>query len=101
MQSTGKIVLYDAQERKTITSRWSFHNARVNALAWTADGQHCASGSLDTHVYVWSVQKPMKNIAIKNANPGGVSTVFWLGEKELASAGADGCVRRWGVTFHS
>ncbi|KAL1949187.1 hypothetical protein VTO73DRAFT_10993 [Trametes versicolor] len=99
--STGKIVLYDATERKMITSRWSFHNARVNALAWTADGQHCASGSLDTHVYVWSVQKPMKNIAIKNANPGGVSTVFWLGEKELASAGADGCVRRWGVTFHA
>ena len=47
-----------------ITGRWSFHTGRVNTLSWTADGQHCASGSLDTHVYVWSVQKPMKNIAM-------------------------------------
>ncbi|KAI0763094.1 WD40 repeat-like protein [Trametes elegans] len=99
--STGKIVLYDAKERKTVTSRWTFHNGRIHSLAWTADGRHCASGSLDTHVYVWSVAKPMKNIAIKNAGPGGVNVVFWLGENELASAGADGCVRRWNVTFHA
>ncbi|KAI0631116.1 WD40 repeat-like protein [Trametes polyzona] len=99
--STGKIALFDAKERKLITSRWSFHSGRVHALAWTADGQHCASGSLDTHVYVWSVQKPMKNIAIKNAVPGGVNAVFWLGEKDLGAAGADGCVRRWSVTFHA
>ncbi|KAI8976703.1 WD40 repeat-like protein [Trametes punicea] len=99
--SSGKIVLYDVKERKTVTTRWSFHTGRIHSLAWTADGQHCASGSLDTHVYVWSVQKPMKNIAIKNAGPGGVSAVFWLGENDLASAGADGCVRRWSITFHA
>ncbi|KAI0676451.1 WD40 repeat-like protein [Trametes maxima] len=99
--SSGKIVLFDANERKAATSRWAFHSGRINALAWTADGRHCASGSLDTHVYVWSVQKPMKNIAVKNAGPGGVSTVFWLGENELASAGADGCVRRWSIMFHA
>ncbi|KAH9855356.1 WD40 repeat-like protein [Lenzites betulinus] len=99
--SSGKIVLFDPVAGKAITSRWAFHSARIAALAWTADGQHCASGSLDTHVYVWSVQKPVKNIAIKNAAAGGVSTVFWLGEKELASAGADACVRRWNVTFHA
>ncbi|KAI0356078.1 WD40 repeat-like protein [Trametes cingulata] len=99
--SSGKIVLYDVKERKTVTSRWSFHSGRIHSLAWTADGKHCASGSLDTHVYVWSVEKPMKNVAIKNAGPGGVNAVFWLGEKELASAGADGCVRRWSVTFHA
>ena len=83
-----------------MTSRWSFHSGRIHALAWTADGRHCASGSLDTHVYVWSVEKPMKNIAIKNAGPGGVNAVFWLKDGELAGAGADGCVRVWNVTFH-
>ena len=82
------------------TARWSFHTARVHSLAWTADSKHVASGSLDTHVYVWSVKTPMKYVAIKNAGPGGVNTVFWLGEKALASAGADGCVREWEVTFH-
>ncbi|KAL6306374.1 WD40 repeat-like protein [Sparassis latifolia] len=99
--SSGKIVLFDVKERKAITSRWSFHTARIHSLAWTSDGQHCASGSLDTHVYVWSVQKPMRNIAIKNAGPGGVSAVFWLKDGELASAGADGCVRVWSITFHA
>lgn len=84
-----------------VTSRWSFHTGRINSLAWTADGKHCASGSLDTHVYVWSVDKPMRNIAVKNAGPGGISAVFWVGPKTLASAGADGCVRTWEITFHA
>lgn len=87
-----------------ITSRWSFHSARVNSLSWTADSKHCASGSLDTHVYVWSVAKPMKNIAIKNAVPGGVNSVLWSeGGKDgkLISAGADASVRLWDVKFHA
>ncbi|KAI0738973.1 WD40 repeat-like protein [Daedaleopsis nitida] len=99
--SSGKIVLYNAVERKTVTTRWSFHSGRIHSLAWSADGQHCASGSLDTHVYVWSVAKPMKNIAVKNAGPGGVHAVFWVKDGELASAGADGCVRVWNITFHA
>lgn len=82
------------------TARWSFHTARVHSLAWTADGKHVASGSLDTHIYIWSVQNPIKNIAIKNAAPGGVNGVFWPGDSKLGSAGADGCVKLWEVTFH-
>ena len=85
-----------------ITGRWSYHSARVNSIAWTADSKHCASGSLDTHVYVWSVEKPLKNIAIKNAGAGGVNAVVWVdGKSRLASAGADGCVHLWEVTFHA
>ncbi|OCH86494.1 WD40 repeat-like protein [Obba rivulosa] len=98
--ANGKIVLYDVAERMLLTTRWSFHNARVSSMSWTADAKHCATGSLDTHVYVYSVDKPMRNIAIKNAAPGGVSSVFWLGDNVLASAGTDGCVRTWHITFH-
>ncbi|KII87874.1 hypothetical protein PLICRDRAFT_42397 [Plicaturopsis crispa FD-325 SS-3] len=102
--SSGRIVLFDAKELKPITSRWSFHSARINSLHFTPDSQHCASGSLDTHVYIWSIQKPLKNIAIKNAGPGGVNSVLWLestGQSgQLVSAGADGCVRAWEVKFH-
>ncbi|KAG6830598.1 hypothetical protein H0H92_015879 [Tricholoma furcatifolium] len=75
-----------------ITSRWSFHSARINSLAWTSDSLHCASASLDTHVYVWSVENPMKNIAITNAAPGGANAVHWLENSVLATTGADGCV---------
>jgi len=98
--SSGKVILFDAKEHKLVHNRWSFHSGRINSLAWTADGKNCASGSLDTHVYVWSVAKPLRNIAIKQAGPGGVNTVFWLSDTKLASAGADGCVWTWDVTFH-
>lgn len=47
----------------------------------------------------------MKNIAIKNAGPGGVSVVLWTLEdgktSKLVSGGADGCLRVWEVSFHA
>ena len=102
-QSSGKLILFDPKERKLVTSRWANHSARINSLSWTSDSAYCASGSLDTHVYIWSVAKLMKNIPIKNAGPGGVNGVLWLdGGKagRLVSTGFDGCVRIWDVTFH-
>ncbi|KAI0266522.1 WD40 repeat-like protein [Gloeopeniophorella convolvens] len=107
--SSGKVILYDAQQRTLLTTRWTFHTARVNALSWTADSQHCASGALDTHVYVWSVRVPSKNIAIKNAVAGGANAVLWVaqqqqqpgGKARLAAAGNDAAVRVWEVAFHA
>jgi WD repeat-containing protein 1 (actin-interacting protein 1) len=106
-KSTGKIILYDVTKREVITSRWAFHSARVNSLSWTADSLHCASGALDTHVYVWSVQKPMKNIAIKNAVAGGVNAVLWLsggsdeGSGRLAGTGVDAGIKVWEIKLHA
>ncbi|TFL01445.1 WD40-repeat-containing domain protein [Pterulicium gracile] len=104
-ETSGKIFLFDVAEKKLITSRWSFHSGRINALSFTSDSKHLASASLDTNVYIWSVEKQMRNIAIKGAAPGGVNAVTWLGEggggkQRLASAGADACVRVWDITFH-
>ncbi|KAF8635414.1 hypothetical protein AX15_000408 [Amanita polypyramis BW_CC] len=103
--SNGRVVLFDPIEKKLVTTRWSFHSARINSFTWTGDSLHCASGSLDTHICIFSIAKPLKNIPIRNAGPGGINTVLWLGERigntaKLASAGADGCVRMWEVTFH-
>jgi WD40 repeat protein len=76
-------------------------------LSWTADSLHCASGALDTHIYVWSVQKPLKNIAIKNAVPGGVNAVLWLSDSEskensrLVGTGVDAAIKVWQVKFHA
>jgi WD repeat-containing protein 1 (actin-interacting protein 1) len=92
-------------KHELITARWSFHSARVNTLSWTADSLHCASGALDTHIYVWSIKKPMKNIAIKSAIPGGVNAVLWVthegSEGRLAGTGADASVKVWQVKFHT
>jgi WD repeat-containing protein 1 (actin-interacting protein 1) len=107
-KSSGKVILYDVTKREVITSRWAFHSARVNSLSWTADSLHCASGALDTHIYVWSVQKPLKNIAIKNAVAGGVNAVLWLsagggegGSGRLAGMGVDAAIKVWEVKFHA
>ncbi len=74
-------------------------------MSWTADSLHCASGALDTHIYVWSVQKPLKNIAIKNAVAGGVNAVLWLsggeGSGRLAGTGVDGGIKVWEVKLHA
>ncbi|KAH9171396.1 WD40 repeat-like protein [Lactarius sanguifluus] len=99
--SSGKVILYDVAKREMITPRWSFHTARVNTLSWTADSLHCASGALDTHIYVWSVRKPSKKITITNAVPGGVNAVLWVSDDgRLAGMGADAAVKVWQVAFH-
>lgn len=93
----------DMNQTQLLSSRWAHHSARINSLSWTDDSLHCASGSLDTHVYIWSTTKLMKNVPIKNAGPGGVNGVLWLdGGKDgrLASTGFDGVVRVWEVKFH-
>lgn len=98
--TAGKVALFDVAARKLITGRWTFHSARINSLAWTADGKHIASGSLDTHVYIWSIDNPGRNIALKNVVPGGVSLLAWLDDTTLAAGGADACIREFSVTFH-
>lgn len=69
--------------------------ARTRSVArcrWTLFGTADRS---DTHVYVWSVAKPMKNVCYKNAHAGGVVGTVWINDSTIASAGADGCVRRY------
>ncbi|KAL5522671.1 hypothetical protein ACEPAG_8689 [Sanghuangporus baumii] len=99
--ATGKITLFDVVDKKTVESRWTHHASRINSLAWAPTGTHIASGSLDTHVFVWSVEKPLSNVPIRHAGPGGVSAVAWLeaskDKGKLATAGADACVRVWEV----
>ncbi|KAH7913317.1 WD40-repeat-containing domain protein [Hygrophoropsis aurantiaca] len=107
--SSGKILLFDVVERKLITNRWTFHTARITSLSFlpqptpTQSPTHLASGSLDTNVYIWSIEKPSSQVAIKNAASGGASSVLWLsptGNKaRLVSTGADACARIWEVVL--
>ncbi|KAF7980578.1 hypothetical protein HWV62_37755 [Athelia sp. TMB] len=106
--SKGTIMLFaldaTSSQWQYKSNRWSRHTSRVNSLSWTSDSKHLASGSLDTDVYIWSVERISSNIPIKNAGMGGVNSVLWIEDKagsaKLASAGADACVRIWEVKFH-
>jgi len=103
--SSGKIFLYDVQDKKVVESRWTFQTSRIYSFAWTPDGEYLASGSLDTSICVWCVKKPQERVGIRNAVPGGVNAVAWLKvdasakKGTIAGAGADGCVRIWEVVL--
>jgi WD40 repeat protein len=99
-ESSGKIQVYDVASQTLKIAHWVFHSARINDIRFSPDGTHAVSASLDTHVYVWSVAKPMKNIAVKNAHANGVQAVAWLADDEFASAGADAAVRTWKLKRH-
>ncbi|KAJ1577011.1 hypothetical protein NDA12_002675 [Ustilago hordei] len=96
-ECNGKIQVYDLDSKSLKIAHWVFHSARINDIKFSPDGTHAVSASLDTHVYVWSVKKPAKNIAIKNAHANGVQAVAWLGHDTVASAGADAALRIWAL----
>ena len=84
-QATGRIILIDAKEKKTIvSSKWTFHTGRITSLAFSPNGRRIASTGMDESVYVWEVEKTLKNTPIK---------VGWIASRmrDIYSAGgADG-----------
>lgn len=95
--STGKIFVYNAKDGSLITSRWAFHTARVTSITWRSDGKYAATGSLDTNVFVYSVEKPAKNLKVMGVHRDGVNAVAWVGNNKIVTVGADACVKTWSV----
>ncbi|KAJ3290770.1 Structural maintenance of chromosomes protein 2 [Borealophlyctis nickersoniae] len=87
------VLVYDAASGEVKINQWVFHNARVNTVAWSPDSLHAVSGSLDTNVEVWSVEKPMKHISIKGAHLDSVNGVVFLDNNTIASAGGDAAIK--------
>ncbi|TIA92954.1 hypothetical protein E3P99_00414 [Wallemia hederae] len=96
-ENNGKITVYDrAGEVKT--GSWAFHTARITSIEWTQDSQVAMTTSLDTNVYFYSVEKPSRNLSLKNVAAGGVIGGAWTADaKSIAVAGADGNVRTYDV----
>ncbi|KAL9940040.1 hypothetical protein V8E36_000745 [Tilletia maclaganii] len=100
-EGNGKITLFNTADWSLKTSQWAFHTARVQTIQFSPDNTHAISGSLDTHVFVWSVAKPMKRIQVPKAHANGVTAVSWLDDASFASAGADACIKVWDLTKHA
>lgn len=92
-ESNGKILVYDTASQSLKLHQWVFHTARIHSIAWSADGAHAVSTSLDTHIYVWSVARPMHKAVYKNAHAGGACAAVWRDAHTIVSSGADGAVR--------
>lgn len=73
-QATGRIILVDVKEKKTlVSSKWTFHTGRITALAFSSSGKRIASAGMDESIYVWEVEKTLKNTPIKVSGPRSVS----------------------------
>ena len=102
---SGKILLFDAETKDVRTSRWAFHTSKINSMCWrpTADNNeeetHLATGSLDTNICVYSVERPMRVIKYMNAHKDGVNVVAWKDADTLTTAGTDGCINTWKVAI--
>ncbi|AET41228.1 Aip1p Ecym_7402 [Eremothecium cymbalariae DBVPG len=98
----GRILLYDLESKNVKTSRWSFHSGKITSISWRPDQDeedHVVSTSLDTHMFIYSVKKPMKVIKKLNAHKDAVCFVCWETPNTVVTAGADACIRRWAVEF--
>ena len=99
--ANGKITLLSlsGKEWSISHSRWSSHTGRITSVAWNAEGTHAASSSLDTAIFVWSVEKPGKRVSVLNAHKEGVNGVVWVCPKKVLSVGGDAAVKGWEVVF--
>ncbi|KAG6016701.1 hypothetical protein E4U41_004382 [Claviceps citrina] len=95
----GKIYVYKTDTWEVVSDRWSAHTARVTCISWHAGGAYAASGSLDTNVFVWCLEKRNQGKRIKaaNAHKDGVFGIAWIGDGRVASAGGDANVKIWDV----
>jgi WD repeat-containing protein 1 (actin-interacting protein 1) len=95
-----KLLAYDPKSGELKFNEWVFHSARVNCVSWSSDSLHAVSGGLDRDIYVWSVEKPMKSIAIKGAHQEGVTGVSFSDNNTIVSTGQDASVKVWSVVHH-
>ncbi|KAL6584490.1 Actin-interacting protein 1-2 [Orobanche minor] len=92
-------VVWDSSSREVKLKNMLYHTARINCLAWSPDSSMVATGSLDTCVIIYEVDKPASNrITIKGAHLGGVYGLAFADERNLVSSGEDACIRVWTVT---
>lgn len=98
--AAGKITLYKVSDKSVQTTRWAFHNSRVTSINWHESGKYVVTGSVDTNIFVYSVEKPAKNIKFMGAHIDGVNSVIWDSPESIVSAGADATIKHWKVTFH-
>ncbi|KAL0644976.1 hypothetical protein Bca4012_043267 [Brassica carinata] len=91
-------VVWDRETKQVKLNNMLFHTARINSLAWSPNNKMVATGSVDTNVIVYEVDKPASSrITVRHAHLGGVNAVAFVDECTVASSGEDASVRMWHI----
>ncbi|WRX17295.1 WD40 repeat - like 10 [Theobroma cacao] len=92
-------IVWDCVSREVKLKNMLYHTARINCLAWSPNSSMVATGSLDTCVIIYEVDKPASSrMTIKGAHLGGVYGLAFTDEYSVVSSGEDACVRVWKLT---
>ncbi|KAG7631663.1 WD40 repeat [Arabidopsis suecica] len=92
-------VVWDRVSREMKLKNMLYHSARINCLAWSPNSTMVATGSLDTCVIVYEVDKPAASrMTIKGAHLGGVYGLGFADDSHVVSSGEDACIRVWSLT---
>ncbi|CAI5454634.1 unnamed protein product [Caenorhabditis angaria] len=99
--SARKVVPYSVAKDYVSASdkEWTFHTAKVNCVSWSPNGKRLATGSLDTSIIVWNLEKSGEHpIIIKGAHAmSPVNGVVWINDTTIISAGQDANIKHWNV----
>ncbi|OMO97219.1 hypothetical protein CCACVL1_04629 [Corchorus capsularis] len=92
-------IVWGRVSREVKLKNMLYHTARINCLAWSPNSSMVATGSLDTCVIIYEVDKPASSrMTIKGAHLGGVYGLAFTDEYSVVSSGEDACVRVWKLT---
>jgi WD40 repeat protein len=91
--------VWNRASREVKLKNMLYHTARINCLAWSPNSSMVATGSLDTCVIVYEVDKPpASRMTIKGAHLGGVYGLVFTDDYNVVSSGEDACVRVWNLS---
>ncbi|CAI9773708.1 unnamed protein product [Fraxinus pennsylvanica] len=92
-------VVWDRTSREVKLNNMLYHTARINCLAWSPSSNMVATGSLDTCVIIYEINKPASSrITVKGAHLGGVYGLEFTDQYNVVSSGEDAFVRLWRIT---
>jgi WD40 repeat protein/tRNA A-37 threonylcarbamoyl transferase component Bud32 len=91
---SGELKEWDAQTGQQLLSLQG-HTGAVTSVAFSADGRHLASGSLDQTVRVWDLQAEQQTLTLQGYADAVMSVTFSPDSTRLASGSSDRRVKVW------
>ena len=93
---SGRYLYICASSDGKVVHEFLKHLSRLTCVAWSPNSKKLVSGSVDTNLVVWNLEKPDSPLVLKAAHPlNPISTVVWISDTKFASGGHDNCIRSW------
>jgi len=92
-----EVIVWDVAAREVKVKDWVYHTARIDALAFSPNSSHVATGGLDQTLIIWSLENPTSRVTIKGAHQGGISDIVWFDATTVVTTGQDCTIRSWTV----